>query len=334
MFHIQRGVAPRADLAIDLGTANTLVVGRGAGIIFNEPTLCCFRAGGQAPELVAAGRQAQDLSGRVAKPLRIVRPLKNGVLSDMTAASALIRYAVRRHRSGWRLGRPRALIGVPADATQAERSALEAAARDAGLAEPRLVAEPFVSAVGAGLPVDAPRGTMIVDCGAGTTEVAVISLGGICVSRSVRGGSDGLDQAIVDHLHLKHRFDIGPATAERLKRELSSLLETGEADRMVPVCGLDMAEGLPSTISVPAAELMRIWNRYIESIVSAVRDALSRTPPGLAEDIHEDGITLTGGAAMTGLLARRIAEETGLPTHVAETPLDSVAAGLARMIDG
>lgn len=328
-----RTFSNRADIAIDLGTANTLVVERGSGVVFDEPSTCCFRGFGDMADLIAAGSEAQSYVGRVAKPLRIVHPLRNGVLSDMAAARELLKFATRKLRSSWRIGRPRIIIGVPADATQAERNALATAALDAGLAEPELVAEPFLSAVGAGLDVDEPRGRMVVDCGAGTTEVALISLNAICLSHSVRGGGEALDRAFADHLHLKRRFQVGPSTAERLKLELSSLFECGDMERLLEVRGLDAASGTPKTIAVPASELLTVWERYSESVVSAVLAALGETPPELSQDILEDGIVLTGGAAMTGLLAQRIREATGIDVRIAPAPLRTVAAGLAELLE-
>ncbi|HET9426997.1 MAG TPA: rod shape-determining protein MreB [Allosphingosinicella sp.] len=329
----QRAFSSSPDLAIDLGTANTIVVERGSGIVFDEPSVCCFSGHGEGAALMAAGIEAQSFVGRVARPLRIERPLRNGVLSDMTAARELLGYATRRLRSGWRVGRPRVVIGVPADATQAERTALVTAAADAGLAGPELVAEPFLAALGAGLEVDEPRGRLIVDCGAGTTEVAVISLGAICLSHSVRGGGEALDRAFIDHLHLRRRFQIGPATAERLKLELSALVESGATDRLVEVRGLDSASGVPMSIAVPAAELLTVWERYSEAVVGAVLAALSETPPELSQDILEDGILLTGGAALMGLLAQEVEEATGIEVRIADAPLTSVANGLERIFD-
>lgn len=323
----------RADIAIDLGTANTLVVERGSGIVFDEPSICCFRGFDAVPEFVAAGAAAQAYVGRAAKPLKIVRPLRNGVLSDMVAARELLRFATRSLRPAWRLSRTRALIGVPADATEAERRALATAAVDAGLAEPELLAEPLMSAIGIGLAVDAPRGRMVIDCGAGTTEVVVISLGRICLGHSARGGSEALDRMLIEHLHHRHRFQIGSSTAERLKLELSSLLDRGATDALLEVRGLDVAQGVPTTIAVPASELLAVWERYSQEVLGAVRAALVETPPELSRDILEDGIFLTGGAAMTGLLARRITEQTGIATKVSEAPLKSVAGGLARLLD-
>lgn len=328
-----RTFSNRADIAIDLGTANTIVVERGSGVVFDEPSICCFKGHGDMAELLAAGTEAQSFVGRVAKPLRIVHPLRNGVLSDMAAARELLKFAIRTIRPSWRIGRARVVIGVPADATQAERNALASAADDAGLAAAELVAEPFLSAVGAGLDVDEPRGRMVVDCGAGTTEVALISLGAICLTHSVRGGGEALDRAFIDHLHLQRRFQVGPSTAQRLKLELSTLFESGTMDRMLEVRGLDSASGTPKTIAVPARELLPIWDRYSDSVVAAILAALGETPPELSQDILEDGIILTGGAAMTGLLTQRIQERTGIEVRIAPAPLRTVATGLARILE-
>jgi rod shape-determining protein MreB len=333
MLQIRQSRLLPADIAIDLGTANTLVVERGSGVVFDEPSTCCFKNYGSTPEFVAAGAEAHRYVGRVSKPLKIVRPLMNGVLSDMTAARELLKFATRGHRRSWRLTRPRALIGVPADATKAERSALTTAAEDAGLSHPQLLDEPLLSAIGIGLAVEEPRGRMVVDCGAGTTEVAVISLGRICISHSVRGGGEALDRALIDHFHLHHRFQIGSSTAERLKLELSSSLGRADGEQLLEVRGLDTTIGVPKTIVVRARELSSVWSRNVDGVIVAIRAALGETPPELSHDILDDGISLTGGAAMTGLLARRITEATGIRAHVAESPLRSVASGLARVLD-
>jgi rod shape-determining protein MreB and related proteins len=323
-----------ADLAIDLGTANTIVVERGSGVIFNQPSVCCFADAGAGARLFAAGADAHAMIGRVARPLRIARPLRNGVLSDMAAGRELLRHAVRRTGGAWRARRARALIGVPADATQAEQRALLTAAEDAGLGQVRLLPEPLMAAIGAGLDVDVPRGRMVIDCGAGTTEVVVISMGSICLSATVRIGGDTLDEALLDHLHLRHRFQIGVATAERLKLELAELLDAGDAtDRVLHMKGQNPAVGRPETLSLPAAELVRVYERHLQNVVDIVRSALHRTPPELSQDIHDDGILLTGGASMAGLLSQRIGEATGLATRIAAAPLDCVALGLSRTLE-
>jgi len=323
-----------ADLAVDLGTANTIVAEHGSGIVFNQPSICCFAGPGDGARLLAAGDEAHAMIGRVAKPLRIARPLRNGVLSDMAAGRELLRHAIRHSAGAWRVRRARALIGVPADATQAEQRALLTAAEDAGVRHVRLLPEPLMAAIGAGLDIAAARGRLVIDCGAGTTEVVVISLGSICLSNTVRIGGDTLDEALLDHLHLRHRFQIGVSTAERLKLELTELLDSGGArDRMIRMKGHNPAAGRPETLSLPASELIGVYEKHLQNIVDVIRTALHRTPPELSQDIYEDGILLTGGASMAGLLSQRIGEATGLATRVTARPLDNVALGLQRLLE-
>lgn len=320
------------DLGIDLGTANTLVALPTGGVVFDQPSVCCFQGYDAVPRFISAGSQAHSHIGKVAKPLKIVFPLRNGVLSDMLAATELLTF-VRKSismRHQWR--RPRPLIGVPADATQAERHALVTAALDAGFSDPELVAEPLLAAIGLGLDIDEPRAKMVVDCGAGTTDIAVISLGAICVSQTVRGGGDALDQALADHLNFRHRFQIGTVSAEGLKREISATLSRGESNAVIEVSGLDAASGLPRVLSVRTNDLMKVWDRFIDPIAEGVRAALGATAPELSNDILEDGILLCGGGALAGLLADRIAERTGVSTTVADAPLEAVARGLSMRI--
>jgi rod shape-determining protein MreB and related proteins len=323
-----------ADIAIDLGTANTLVVKRDAGVIFNEASICCFEGSGTKKRLVAAGAEANEMVGRVTRDLRITRPLRGGVLSDMDAGRELIRYAIRNSRSGWIARRPKALIGVPADATEAERRALTSAAQDAGIAKVELIDEPLLAAIGSGLDVDAPRGRMLVDCGAGTTEVVVISLGTICLSKSTRIGGDTLDAALVDHLHLRHRFQVGPIAAEALKLKVTQLLDEGRTAEPIEIRGQNLASGLPETIKLPCRELLIVYERHLHAVVETVRAALHDTPPELSNDILEDGLTLTGGASMVQLLSRRISEATGLSVSCPPEPLHSVAQGLEMLLQG
>lgn len=322
----------RFDLGIDLGTANTLAVVPGSGVVLDQPSICCFQAYDAVPRFVAAGTLAHSYVGKVAKPLKIIHPLRSGVLSDMAAARELLAFVRRAVRPRSMLGRLRPAIGVPADATQAERRALSTAAVDAGFAEPELVPEPLLAALGLGFEIEDARARMVIDCGAGTTEIAVISLGGICVSQSVRGGGDALDQSLTDYLHLRHRFHIGSASAEALKLRLSEMLVGGNS-AVVEVRGMDAASGLPREMSISSTELLGVWNKHAQLIVTAVREALSETPPELSEDIFEDGITLTGGAAMTALLADRISASSGIAATIAEAPLGTVAAGLQRGLE-
>ena len=322
----------RRDIAIDLGTANTIVIAADAGSIFSEPSICCFKAYDAVPSFVAAGAQAQSYVGKTPKPLKVVRPLQNGVLSEMRAATELLKFATLAVRS--RLRRRRAIVGVPADATQAERQALITAARDAGLADPLLLPEPLLAAIGAGLPINEPHGHMVVDCGAGTTEVAVISLGGICLQRSLRGGGEALDKAILEYFQLKHRFLIGEASAENLKIRLSDHFNAGDPPEELAVSGLSLSTGVPQTLVIQPHELRPLWERHCMTIVTLVREALAETEPELSHDIHEDGIVLTGGGAMTGLLASMIAKHTGIKARVADDPLGAVSRGLAYILAG
>jgi len=324
--------SPRA-IGIDLGTANTIVVASGADFLFNQPSVCCFQAYDAVPRFIAAGTEAKRYVGKVAKPLKIVRPLRNGVLSDMRAARELLQFVRTSIEPNRRFGKIQPHIGIPSDATQNERRALAAAAVDAGFGVPVLVPEPLLAAIGLGLDVAAARGRMVVDCGAGTTEVAIISLGGICLSKSLRGGSEALDQALIDHLTFERRFQIGVAAAEALKSQLSDVLADGDYSRIVEVRGLDTASGLPCLLAIPASELLPVWLKQVDQIVKIVRDALRETPPEMSRDIMEDGISLTGGGAVSALLADRIVEMTGLSTRIAGRPQHCVALGLAEMIE-
>lgn len=320
-------------LGIDLGTAHTLVVAPRTGVLFDQPSVCCFQAFDAVPRFIAAGNEASSYIGKVAKPLKIVRPLKNGVLSDMAATRELLQFVRKSVGASRRLGRIRPHIGIPADATQSERRALATAAVDAGFGEPELVPEPLLAALGLGLAVQDARGRMIVDCGAGTTEAVVISLGSICVSTSVRGGGEALDQSLVDHLAFRHRFEIGIAAAQALKLQLSDVLSRGDEGQTVDVRGLDTTTGLPRVLTIEASGLLPVWLRHMEQIVHIVRTALRDTPPELSQDVLEDGIILTGGGALAALLAGRIADQTGVQVRVADAPRHCVALGLQRLLE-
>ncbi len=320
------------ELAVDFGTANMRVVRRDGGVLFDEPSLCCFTRGDRSPTLVAAGSEAQAMVDRTPASLEVRRPLSRGVLQDIDAARALLRYAMPRALGRERYGAPRALFGVPADATQAERKALLTAASDAGLGPVRLVPESFAAAIGADLPVYEPTGTMIVECGAGTTEIAVISLGGICLAHSVRTGGAALNQAIADHLHFQHKFLIGDLTAEQIKRDLFTH-EADAADQPedIEVKGRSLASARPMSIRISRSELVAVAEKHVAHIVEAVGETLGKTPPELSRDIHDNGIILAGGAAMP-LLRDRIAAATGLPVAIADDPDHCVTRGLQQML--
>lgn len=324
LFSPARRGAP--DIAIDFGTANTRVVVPGTGIVFDEPSLCCYDMNDVRPALIAAGTDALPMLDRTGQSGRIARPLSRGVLYDIEAGREMLRYAINRSGVARRMGSLRAVIGIPADATQAETSALIATAQDAGLRHVELMAEPLAAALGVGLPVGESQGSMIIECGAGTTEVVVLSLGAICLRRSIRLGGLALDAAIAEHLHIQHKLLIGAATAERLKMAVVGARHD-EDDRII-VKGRSILHRGPAMIEIERRELEKIVERHARAIVAVVRDALHETPPELSRDIHDRGITLTGGCAAIGIIEQAVRDGTGLSTQVADEALHCVAKGL------
>jgi rod shape-determining protein MreB len=323
----------RADIAIDLGTANTRVIGRGAGVLFDQPSLCCFADDGARSRVVAVGDAAKRMVDRTSGALRIRQPLARGVLQDIDAARELLQFAVRSSIGRRRFGAPRAMIGVPADATNAECAALQTAAADSGLRDVRLVREPLAAAFGAELPVNEATGSMIVECGAGTTEVAVFSLGGFCLTRSVRGGGLALDAALAAHIHFHHHFLIGGQTAERFKRKIVELLAQPASDELsIEVNGRSIRDGKPGTLTLRVGELRPVVAKHANQIVEAVRQVLHQTPPQLSHDICSAGIVLTGGSALD-VIAETISRDTGLPVSIAEHQDRCVTHGLGALLN-
>lgn len=325
--------AGKPDFAIDFGTANTRVVTADGGVLFDEPSLCCFAGRIDGGELVAAGAAASPMQDRASGELRIVRPLRRGVLSDIVAARDYLAYAVRSSVGQRRLRSFRAIIGIPADATNAERSALLTAANDAGLGAVELFTEPLAAAWGADLQVGHPRGSMIVECGAGTTEAAVLSLGGICATASVRGGGDALDTAIADHLHFRHKFLIGMNTAENAKRAIVSMLQEQAAPATrIRFKGRNLVSGLPAAIELPVSALLPVMEKHIAGIITMVAHLLGQISPELSRDIHDDGIILTGGSASISLVGPALAQATGLHVTLAPNHAYCVADGLQKAL--
>lgn len=318
--------------AFDFGTANLRVVSSEGGLVLEEPSICCFRRDPLDPAPVAVGSTAWPMFERTPGQLHMKRPLDRGVLTDMQAARALLDHARRQIAGSRKLAGP-VLFGVPSDATLVERRALTNAAAEAGITSVALVDEPMAAALGAGLDVAEPKGSMLVECGAGTTEVVVISLGGISVRRTVRIGGNTLDQAIADFLHLHHKFLIGGHTAERIKLELSDR-SRGEAGSTGPltVRGRDLVTGLPGTLSLPPTAFEKVLRRHSRPIVKAVQEALAATSAELSCDIFEQGITLTGGSAHIPLLADMIADATGLTATAADRNDLCVSLGLQAML--
>ncbi|HSH69668.1 MAG: rod shape-determining protein [Deferrisomatales bacterium] len=323
------------DLAIDLGTANTLVYVKGKGIVANEPSVVAVRKDIQGGgRILAVGKEAQRMLGRTPGSIVATRPIKEGVIADFDICEAMLRYFIQKVHNRRKLVRPRVIIGVPSGITQVEKRAVRESAESAGAREVYLIEEPMAAAIGAGLPVTEPSGNMIVDIGGGTTEVAVISLAGIVYSQSVRVAGDKMDEAIVQYVKRKYNLLIGERTAEAVKMQIGTAYPEPELDgATMEVKGRDLVAGIPKTVSVRAEEIRDSMREPINAIVQAVRIALEKTPPELAADIVDKGIVLAGGGGMLRNLDVLLREETGLPIMVADDPLSCVALGAGMALD-
>ncbi len=322
------------DLSIDLGTANTLVYVRNQGIILDEPSVVAIREEGRGNKSIAAvGAEAKRMLGRTPGNITAIRPLKDGVIADFNITEKMLQYFIRKvHENRFFKPSPRVLVCVPCGATQVERRAIKESAEGAGAREVHLIEEPMAAAIGAGLPVEQPGGSMVVDIGGGTTEVAIISLAGVVYSASVRVGGDRFDESIVSYVKRNYGSLIGEATAERIKMEIGSAFPGDEINE-IEVRGRNLAEGIPRAFTVNSNEILESLQEPLSEIIRAVRDALERTPPELAGDISERGMVLTGGGALLRDLDRLLTEETGLPVTVAEDPLTCVARGGGRALE-
>ncbi len=319
-----------ADLAIDLGTANTLVFVRGKGVVFNEPSVVAVRVADS--RLLAVGAEAKRMLGRTPGFIAAIRPLHDGVIADFSTAEAMLRHAIRTAQPSASWVGPRILVAVPSGITEVERRAVRESAISAGAREVYMIEEAMAAAIGAGLPVDEPTGHLIVDIGGGTTQVAVISMAGVVVASSIRVGGNRMDAAIVQYLKRKRNLLIGEPTAELIKLEIGSALPSDHARPMV-VKGRDLVAGVPRAIQVTSADTYECLAEPVGAIVEAVRNVLERTPPELASDITETGIVLTGGGALLRDLDGLLERETGLPVTRAEDPLRSVIIGCGRCLD-
>jgi rod shape-determining protein MreB and related proteins len=319
------------DMAIDLGTANTLVYVKGEGIVLNEPSIVAIH---QADNTVlAVGKEAKAMLGRTPGNIVAIRPLKDGVIADFDVTEKMLGYFIRRVHRRRALVRPRIVIGVPSGITQVEKRAVRDSAMQAGAREVYLIEEPMAAAIGAGLPIVEPGGNMVVDIGGGTTEVAVISLSGIVYSRSVRIAGDEMDEAIVQYIRKNYNLLVGERRAEEIKIRLGSAYPMGGERRTMEVKGRDLIDGIPKTIVIGDDEIRESLREPIMTIVDAVRTALERTPPELAADIVDKGIVLTGGGALLKGLDLLLRQETNLPITVAEDPLSCVALGTGKVLD-
>ncbi|MCH7927571.1 MAG: rod shape-determining protein [Deltaproteobacteria bacterium] len=322
------------DLAVDLGTANTLVYVKGKGIVGNEPSVVAVQEGlrGQK-KILAVGKEAKDMVGRTPGSIRAIRPLKDGVIADFDVAQKMLEYFIRKtHNNRKSFVRPRIIVSVPIGVTEVEKRAVKESAEAAGAREVYLMEETMSAALGAGMPITEPTGNMVVDIGGGTTGVAVISLAGIVVSRSVRVGGDKLDEAIMQYVKRNYNMLIGERTAEEVKIKLAQLYGNGEIKTM-QVKGRDLRAGVPKTIDITSDEVREALSEPVGIIVEAIKQTLERTPPELAADIVDNGIMLTGGGALLGGLDKLLMQETGLPVSVAEDPLSCVVYGSGKALD-
>ena len=323
------------DLAIDLGTANTLVYAKGKGIVMSEPSVVAVLKDGRGPDKVrAVGRAAKEMLGRTPGNIVAIRPMKDGVIADFEVTEAMLRYFIARvHNRSSTLVRPRIVIAVPSGITSVEQRAVRESALSAGAREVFLIEEPMAAAIGAGLPVTEPSGNMIVDIGGGTTEVAVISLSGIVYSNSTRVGGDKMDEAIINYVKRKYNLLIGERTAELIKITIGTAYPSADV-RSMEVKGRDLVGGVPKTLEIKSDEVLEALQEPINAIVESVKLALERTPPELAADIVDKGIVMTGGGALLANLDILLREATGLPVMLAEDPLTAVANGVGRCLDG
>ena len=312
------------DIGIDLGTANTLVYVRDRGIVLREPSVVAIQAG--TNKVLAVGEEAKRMLGRTPGSIVAIRPLKAGVIADFEITEAMLRYFIRKVHNRRKMVRPRVIVAVPSGITEVEKRAVKDSATHAGAREVYLIEEPMAAAIGVGLPVQEPAGNMIVDIGGGTTEVAMISLAGIVFSKSVRVGGDEMDEAITQYMKRVYNLMIGERTAEEIKITLGSAYPLNEENSM-EVKGRDLVAGLPKTLTITSAEIRESLQEPVSQIVAAVRVTLERCPPELSADLVDRGLIIAGGGSLLRGLDKLIAEQTGLPVHVADDPLSAVAEG-------
>ncbi|RJQ53976.1 MAG: rod shape-determining protein [Nitrospiraceae bacterium] len=328
MFHKILGFFS-SDLAIDLGTANTLVFVKGKGIVCDEPSVVAI----QKDKVIAVGLEAQKMLGRTPANIVAMRPLKDGVIADFDKTGEMLKYFIRKVHNRKSFISPRIAIGVPSGITQVEQRAVKDAAQASGAREIYLIEEPMAAAIGVGLPIGEPCGNMIVDIGGGTTDVAVISLHGVVYSKAVRMGGDKMDEAIVNHIKNKGRILIGERTAEIIKKQLGSAFKLDDQNRTMEVKGRDLVSGIPKTVTIYEDEIRESLSENVTVIINAIKVALENTPPELASDIVDRGIVLAGGGALLRGLDELLKHETGLPVIVAEDPLTAVVKGVGKVLD-
>jgi rod shape-determining protein MreB len=320
------------DLAIDLGTASTLIYVKGKGIVINEPSVVAVKKDGRGKRVLAVGTEAKAMLGKTPGNIAAIRPLKDGVIADFEITEEMLKYFITKVHNRKLLVRPRIIIGVPSGITQVEKRAVRESATSAGAGEVYLIEEPMAAAIGAGMPITEPSANMIVDIGGGTSEIAVISLAGIVKAKSVRIGGDKLDEVIAQYIKRKYNLSIGSRVAERIKMDIG-LADDDDATKTVDIKGSNLVTGVPATITVEAGEIREAMNEPISQLVEAIKQVLETTPPELAADMVDKGIVLAGGGALIKNLDKVLREETGLPITIADDPLTCVVKGAGKALD-
>ncbi len=318
------------DIGIDLGTANVLVTLKGKGIILNEPSVVALDI--KTKEILATGREAKEMLGRTPDQIKAVRPLSDGVIADFTATQLMLKNLIQKICRRYNVGRPRVVVGVPSGITEVEERAVQESVLNAGAREVYLIEEPMAAAIGANMDIAEPSGNIIVDIGGGTTEVAVISLGGIVVSNSIKIAGDNLDEDIINYIRKERNLAIGDTTAEQIKKQIGCAMPL-VTEATMEIKGRDLTSGLPETITVTSTEIEFAMRESIEKIVEAVKQALEQTPPELASDIMEKGIILAGGGALIKNLDKLLSIRTEMPVYIAENPLDCVVKGTGKTLE-
>ncbi len=319
------------DMAIDLGTANTLVVLKAKGVVLNEPSVVAVADNKGKKTVLAVGDEAKTMLGRTPGNIQAIRPLRDGVIADFIVTEEMIKHFIKKVHKGSTFANPRILICVPTGSTPVERKAIQDSALAAGARKVQLIEEPIAAAIGAGLPISEATGSMVIDIGGGTTEIAVMSLGGVVYSRSLRIAGDAMDVALQNYMREEYNLLIGDSTAEKIKKEVGTAIPTN--DNKYPVKGRDIRSGTPKEINVTEEDTAAALNPILKEMIGGIKMALENTPPELSADLVDMGLTLTGGGALLKNIDRRFSKETGLPVHIAEDPLACVAIGTGKALD-
>ena len=318
-------------MAIDLGTANTLVVVKGHGVVLNEPSVVAIVDQAGKKQVLAVGDEAKTMLGRTPGNISAIRPLRDGVIADFIVTEEMIKHFIKKVHKGSTFANPRILICVPTGSTPVERKAIQDSALAAGARRVQLIEEPIAAAIGAGLPISEATGSMVIDIGGGTTEIAVMSLGGLVYSRSLRVAGDAMDVALVNYMRKEYNLMIGDSTAEKIKKEIGTAIPTNK--NIYAVKGRDLRSGTPKEVNITEEDTAEALNDILKEMVNAIKDALENTPPELSADLVDMGLTLTGGGALLNNIDKRFAKETGLPVHVADDPLSCVAVGTGKALE-